>query len=207
MYVLHVTFIMFLISVISVFTDIQSDIRCKDTGELSDASVSYALQIDEDNSSLSDSVQILLPGPLSPFQCIVDTLNSVGDDLVHAEYFLYDITGDSLPELWVKCGTCEADRNLWVFTNDSGKPRKILSTDGGHIEFFRKGDLIGSATYNCGEGYVSIYSYDGKRIKVKYAKFSMWNENGEPRALKKKQQFMVSLWENSDSAIEFIFLK
>ena len=31
-------------------------------------------------------------------------------------YFLYDITGDGIPELWVVAGTCEADKELYVYT-------------------------------------------------------------------------------------------
>ena len=31
-------------------------------------------------------------------------------------YFLYDITEDNVPELWVVAGTCEADKSLYVYT-------------------------------------------------------------------------------------------
>lgn len=50
---------------------------------------------------------------LLSFKAVVDTLNSVEDNLVHYEYFLHDITGDKQPELWIISGTYEADKELW----------------------------------------------------------------------------------------------
>lgn len=33
-------------------------------------------------------------------------------------YYLFDITGDGIPELWIEWGTCEADRETYVYTAD-----------------------------------------------------------------------------------------
>ena len=140
---------------------------------------------------------------LLPFKSVIDTLNSTGDVLVHSEYFLYDITGDGSPELWVRSGRCEADMDLWVYSADNGNVRKIFSDYGGHTDFFLNGNTIGSVTCNTGSGYVSIYSYNGRKIQAKTAEFSMWNEEGEAKAIKKKEQAIIEIWNNSETDIQF----
>ena len=47
-------------------------------------------------------------------------------------YFLTDITGDGIPELWVKYGTCEADYMLDVYTYTKSGLRRILRTGASH---------------------------------------------------------------------------
>ena len=139
----------------------------------------------------STAEMIALPDSLSPFQCVVDTLNAYGDPLVHAEYFLYDITGDGEPELWIKCGSCEADIDLWVYSFENDKVRKILSDYGRDTDFFINEDAVGSITCNTGSGYVSSYEYKNGEIKVKSAEFSAWNEEGEIKAIKKREQSFI----------------
>lgn len=156
----------------------------------------------QDNADLVDTLMpmeeidstaetIALPDSMKPFRSIVDTLNTSDDPLVHSEYFLYDITGDGDPELWVKCGTCEADIDLWGYTSENGNVRKILSDYGGHTDFFINEGAVGSITCNTGSGYVSSYEYKNGEIKVKSAEFSTWNEEGEIRAIKKREQSFI----------------
>ena len=159
------------------------------------------------NEQNEESTAIYLSDDLIPFKCVLDTLNAAGDRLVHSEYFIYDITGDGNPELWVKSGSCEADRKLWVYSADNGHVRKIFSTHGGHTDFFLKGSIIGSLTCNTGYGYVSIYSYNGRKIKPRKVEFSVWNDEGAPRAVRKKEQPIVDIWTNFDGKIDFKYLK
>lgn len=159
------------------------------------------------SQNLSVAEQGLLPDNLLPFKCVVDTLNSACNRVVNSEYFLHDITGDGQPELWVKSGSCEANMDLWVYTNDNGAVRKILSTYGGHTDFFLKGDVIGSVTCNTGSGYVSIYRYNNGRLEVQTANFSTWNDDGEAKALKRNELAIIEIRENSDSDIQFNPLK
>jgi len=156
----------------------------------------------QDNADLVDALisreeveaieeTIALPESLKPFRCVVDTLNTSDDTLVHSEYFLYDITGDGDPELWVKCGTCEADIDLWVYASENGNVRKILSDYGGHTDFFINEGAVGSITCNTGSGYVSLYKYKNSKIEVKSVEFSTWNDEGEIRAIKKSEQSFI----------------
>lgn len=58
------------------------------------------------------------------------------------EYFLFDITGDGIPELWVISGTCEADYMLYVYRYGIGQLELMHSTGAGHSSFY------------CGDNYV-----------------------------------------------------
>lgn len=144
---------------------------------------------------------------LTPFKSVVDTLNSAGDPHVDVSYFLFDITEDGSPELWIKSGTCEADYRLRAYTLDSGKPRKIYDEYGGHSEFFIfKGQLV-CVMCNTGGGLVITYVYDGKRVIDSMVEFSTWNESGE--ALSEPHDSIadekLKYWEeNYDNFIELL---
>ncbi len=81
------------------------------------------------------------------YEAYVEKLESLassvgGDGYGDCGYFLYDITGDGIPELWVKCGTCEADYMLYVYRYGVGRLELMHSTGAGHSSFY------------CGEDYV-----------------------------------------------------
>lgn len=87
------------------------------------------------------------------------------------EYFLYDITGNGTPELWVKSGTCEADYMLYIYTNDNNL-KKIYEGGADHSCFYAcKGYVIQMCAHM---GFSTWYkiTYDGT---VKVAE--VWNEH------------------------------
>lgn len=87
-----------------------------------------------------------------------------GDEFVSdCGYFLYDITGDSVPELWVNYGTCEADFQLSVYTYTGNKASLIFNTGYGHSCCYRGKDyiLIVTAHMFCADWYKLTYE-DGK---------------------------------------------
>ena len=57
------------------------------------------------------------------------------DENDNCYYFLYDITENGKPELWVVAGTCEADKMLYVYTY-ADRVRKIFETGAGHSGFY-----------------------------------------------------------------------
>ena len=142
------------------------------------------------------------------YKSVIDSLMKMKNEKdILSYYFLYDITGNGIPEIWVKTGTCEADYSLNVYTITNGRPRQILDSDGGHIDFFLKGDTIGSIVCNTGSGYVSTYHYNGKKITKESAEFSTWNEKGKLIAIRKDEQKIIDIWEKSDTSLKFNFLK
>lgn len=153
------------------------------------------------NDETKSDATIMIDKILLPFKAVIDTINSTGDNLVHSKYFLHDITGDGQPELWIVSGTCDADKDLWVYTATDGSVRKIISDNGGHTEFFLKGNTIGSLTCNTGSGYVSGYSYRNGKILVESIEYNGWHEKDLVKVKTARDREIADVWENSDSTI------
>lgn len=84
-------------------------------------------------------------------------------------YFLTDITGDGIPELWVKYGTCEADYILDVYTYTSSGLKRILHTSAGHTGYFGypNGDYVIALWAHMGtESHVRL-TYSGNKLHEK----------------------------------------
>lgn len=192
-----------------LFILVLSIMGCTKTRHNGNTDISDTMPNMESSSNIVDVAEGVFASDslLLPFKEVVDTLNSAGDNLVHSEYFLHDITGDSQPELWIISGTCEADKELWVYqcTNDSVK--KILSDNGGHTEFFLKGQYIGSLTCNTGEGYVNAYTYKNGKILVESIEYNGWTEKELVKVKTARDKVIADIWENSDSTINLKPLK
>lgn len=118
---------------------------------------------------------------LDEYQSVVDSIreHEKQDSNLCAEYFLYDITGDSIPELWIKVETCEADTKLIAFTPDNGKVSKIYDGNGGHSDYFIFDGCLVSVMCNTGAGIVVTYEYEGKRVTDSAVEFSTWIDDGK----------------------------
>lgn len=142
------------------------------------------------------------------FQMVIDSVHDQvnKDPNLSSEYFLFDITGDSIPELWLKTGTCEADAKLLAFTSDDGYVSKIYDGEGGHSDYFIfEGDLV-SVMCNSGAGSIMTYEYDGKQVIASGVEFTTSNDEGQ--ALTETNDSIadakLSYWEsNIDNFIEF----
>lgn len=97
----------------------------------------------------------------------IQMIQNSADNSVYEEdgfYFLYDITGDQIPELWVKTGTCEADYMLRVYQYNNGYCQKIYETGAGHSAFYKGVDYILQMTAHMGSAIWTKISYNGSRI-------------------------------------------
>lgn len=132
------------------------------------------------------------------YKSVIDSLARINrGSISHSEYFLYDITGNGLPELWIKSGACEADYQMMVYTIDGSKSLRILDSYGGHTDYLLADGNIASVTCNTGSGYVSLYHFNGKKITEQSAEFSMWNDEGRATAINKNEQKIVDIWNDS----------
>lgn len=115
------------------------------------------------------------------YQSVIDSVHEQcnGESHLYSEYFLYDITGDSIPELWIKLGSCEADTKLLAFTINNGTAMKIFDGEGGHSDYFVFNNQLVCVMCNTGAGVVITYEYDGKQVTYSMAEFSTWNEKGD----------------------------
>lgn len=91
----------------------------------------------------------------------VQVLNNISNEVDDCSYFLYDITGDGTPELWIKAGSCEADYMLYVCTYDNGV-QKIFETGAGHSGFYSTSNGIIQMCAHMGYSTWYRISYNGK---------------------------------------------
>lgn len=85
-------------------------------------------------------------------------------EYMRCEYFLFDITKDGIPELWIVSGTCEADCELTTYTHDL---KKIYQTSAMHSGFYKGNDYILKVGGHMGYStWIKLY-YDGNNIQEK----------------------------------------
>ncbi|MBR5085598.1 MAG: hypothetical protein IKX31_01170 [Muribaculaceae bacterium] len=90
-------------------------------------------------------------------------------------YFIHDISGDGVPELFVITGECEMDYMLHIFTYRNGKVKKITTTGAGHSGYKKgNGCLICGWGHQGSEAYWKLYLKGGK-LKSPSIKRSIWN--------------------------------
>lgn len=80
-------------------------------------------------------------------------------------YFLFDITGDGVPEVWIKSGSCEADYKLSVYTYDNGISviQEGEEGDAGNSVFYKGANYILQVSGHMGyASWVKITCNSGK---------------------------------------------
>ena len=89
------------------------------------------------------------------------------DEFSSNYYFLFDITGDGIPEIWIVSGTCEADYKLSVFTYDNGMVVIDAGEEGnaGHSSFYRGKDYIIRLSAHMGYANWKKITYRNGRLK------------------------------------------
>ena len=108
-------------------------------------------------------------------------LDAMDEDQVFGRYFLFDITGDGIPELWIESGTCEADHALSVYTYD----KKLSILDAGeegnasHSGFCRGDDYILQVCGHMGYQAWSKITYSNGTIKSEVIFEEDLNESGK----------------------------
>lgn len=94
-------------------------------------------------------------------------------------YFLYDIMGNGIPELFVEHGDCEANFNYECYTYVNGDIKKIGDLNGGHTTFFGgKGYILGRGCQMDYE-WCSKYTYKhgGLSESLLYEERPLWKIN------------------------------
>ena len=95
----------------------------------------------------------------------IDILDEMAEDYECEYYFIHDINGDRIPELFVQTGECEMDYMLHVFTYSGGMAKKVDETGSGHCGF-----KYGTNCLICGWGHQGASAYwkltlSGNRLK------------------------------------------
>lgn len=108
-------------------------------------------------------------------------LDAMGEEQVLGSYFLFDITGDGIPELWIESGTCQADHAISVYTYNN----KLAILDAGeegnasHSGFCRGDDYILQVCGHMGYQAWSKITYSNGTIKSEVIFEEDLNESGK----------------------------
>ena len=119
------------------------------------SSVSYQL---EESSASTEAVSLnqrIYEAYVAKLENEAAKVDADADGL--CEYFLYDITGDGIPELWVRSGSCEADYMLNVYRYGIGQLELMCSTAAGHSSFYCGDDYVIQVVAHM--GYSEWYSF------------------------------------------------
>ena len=85
-----------------------------------------------------------------------------------AEYFLYDITKDGKPELFIKEGTCCANTELLIYTYKNGKMKLIYKdNEAAYYDFYKRKNYILITDQHQGTAYWYKLTYNNRKIKKK----------------------------------------
>lgn len=92
-------------------------------------------------------------------------------------YFLYDLSGDGVPELWVDSGTCEADRMLSVYRYTPKGTRRVLYTASGHTSYYVGRNYVILRLAHMGEDVRTYYRWrKGKPAKYRTKRLTVGPE-------------------------------
>lgn len=155
--------------------------------------------------ALTEIAVIEFPEALQPYNVIIDSVKALKVDMISSEYCLYDLTSDSVPELWIRSGSCEADKMMYVYIIKDDKAELLFRDSGGHSDLFERDGRVTNITCNCGGGFLLTYEYKrDKVVKSVPIEFSMFTEDGNPEALNKSQNKKLKhLWNESGKLLVF----
>lgn len=89
----------------------------------------------------------------------------IGDEIELIEYFVYDITGNGIPELWIKSGTCQADLEIKVCTYDKDCSYKtIWESTAGQCSYYEGKGYVLQVYGHMGEAFWTKLTYDGREM-------------------------------------------
>lgn len=97
-------------------------------------------------------------------------------------YFIYDISGDNVPELFVITGTCELEYALHIFTYSGGKAKLVKKTLPGyaaHAGFGGGNNCLECGKYHMGYGAYLKLSMRGGKIKESRSSKSAFDKSSD----------------------------
>ena len=119
-------------------------------------------------------------------------------------YYLYDITGDGTPELWIKDGLDNENHTVNIYTYEDETLKKIGELNSTHCHYFYGKDYVlqvGFPWFGCGN-FVEWrkITYDGNNIKSENIYTDYFREfvNGEWVVVKKRKEPIEPFFEWKD---------
>ncbi len=81
-------------------------------------------------------------------------------------YFVYDVNKDDLPELWLMTGTCEADKQLVIYTCTLEGAEELYNEPAPHVNFYEGDGYVISLGANNGEALETKITLEDDAIKL-----------------------------------------
>ena len=106
------------------------------------------------------------------------------DEFEFCYYFLYDITQDEIPELWIIIGTCEAEKRLYVFTYKKGI-ECIFQDSAFHTGYYQGKDYVLALWTHMDYAGCGKITYNSKNGELK--RDELFNEISIDRLVKPKE--------------------
>jgi hypothetical protein len=78
-------------------------------------------------------------------------------------FFLFDITGDNVPEIWLLTDDCEADRLLLVYSISDGN-KELYRSGATHSDYYLGDGYVLQVSAHMGKAEWLRLRWDGKRI-------------------------------------------
>ncbi len=91
------------------------------------------------------------------------TENELYND-IWCEYFLFDITQNGVPDLWLTYGTCEANKEFRVYTYKRREMQKLYQGSYGHSAFYAGSDYVIQMGAHMGDAWWYKYTYDNEKM-------------------------------------------
>ena len=122
----------------------------------------YSCGQTRESSKANDDQQKELKGIIRAYSDKVEEILEKNEILTSFDFFLYDITRDGVPELWVDHGSCEADRYLDIYTYENRHAKLLYNCGIDHAEFHQGKDYILMWQAHMGLSDWHHFTYDGK---------------------------------------------
>lgn len=97
-------------------------------------------------------------------------------------YFIYDISGDNIPELFVVTGNFEMEYALHIFTYSGGKAKNVFKSlpgYAGHAGFGGGKNCLECGKYHMGSGAYWKLTLRGNKIKESRSSYSAFDRSSD----------------------------
>lgn len=112
----------------------------------------------------------------------IKQLQAMDDAYDCDRYFIYDISGDKVPELFVITGDCEMEYALHIFTYSSGKAKNVFKSlpgYAGHAGFGGGNNCLECGKYHMGSGAYWKLTLRGNKVKQSRSSSSAFERSSD----------------------------
>lgn len=145
------------LAVVEVFNDRLEQIRSR-----------YVIKYNGNMESIEERNKKIKSAFIKAYNDVVNSIDYTDpndDPMFRFEYFMYDITGDGIPEFWIIYGNCEVAYMLKVCAYDKeGQYKTIWESGIGHSTLYEGNGYVLNVYGHMGHAAWSKLTYDGKKM-------------------------------------------